>query len=77
MTTSTGRPRPFLNGVFRTACNYCVSSKRGCSGGEPCDQCEKRGKPCIYAQRRKSGPRSRPASGRSSKGRSRTKARRE
>ncbi|CAN0006601.1 unnamed protein product [Pylaiella littoralis] len=78
MSTSAGRPRPFLNGVFRTACNYCVSSKRGCSGGQPCEQCEKRGKACVYAKRRMSGPRGRSGGGgRSTKVRNRVKARRE
>lgn len=51
-------------------------SKRGCSGGNPCEQCEKRGKNCAYAQRRMSGPRGRP-SGHSHRVRSRAKARRQ
>lgn len=24
MSADSGRPRPFLTGVFKTACNYCV-----------------------------------------------------
>lgn len=51
-------------------------SKRGCSGGNPCEQCEKRGKSCTYAQRRMSGPRGRP-SGHSNRVRSRARARRQ
>lgn len=35
-------------------------SKRGCNGGNPCEQCIRREQPCTYSQRRKSGPRGRP-----------------
>eukprot|EP01084_Bolivina_argentea_P229893 387905_1 len=42
---------------FRKACDFCVSSKRSCTGEENgCAQCTKRGIKCHYSVRKKSGP---------------------
>lgn len=47
--------------MLMSNCPFYSRSKRGCNGGKPCEQCVRRGQSCNYSQRRKSGPRGRPA----------------
>lgn len=43
---------------LRRACDFCVRQKRACHGADQanCEACEKRGIPCTFSSRRKSGP---------------------
>ena len=41
---------------FKKACEACTKAKSKCNGKNPCQLCEKRGIPCIYAFKRKRGP---------------------
>ncbi|KAL2861754.1 hypothetical protein BJX68DRAFT_11431 [Aspergillus pseudodeflectus] len=41
-------PEPRLGGKEKHACDGCARLKRSCSGGQPCSECQSRGRNCSY-----------------------------
>ncbi|KAL4885569.1 hypothetical protein BJY04DRAFT_179989 [Aspergillus karnatakaensis] len=41
-------PEPRLGGKEKHACDGCARLKRSCSGGQPCSECQLRGRDCSY-----------------------------
>lgn len=51
-------PLEIFTSQLRKACDNCVAQKRGCEGGNPCLNCERKELECHYSLKKKSGPRS-------------------
>ncbi|KAL2836561.1 hypothetical protein BJY01DRAFT_54706 [Aspergillus pseudoustus] len=48
--TDQAIPEPRLGGKEKHACDGCARLKRSCSGGQPCSECQSRGRACSYAR---------------------------
>ncbi|KAL4867379.1 hypothetical protein BDV12DRAFT_186779 [Aspergillus spectabilis] len=46
--TGQAIPEPRLGGKEKHACDGCARLKRSCSGGQPCSECQSRGRDCSY-----------------------------